>query len=242
MDKVLVIDSRMRENEKRYLKKLGYKLFELKKQDSVYYEVSSHVDMFFSKLNQNIIVEKSLYNNLDFSDIVILRKKNIFCGNSEVNFSYPHDIIYNVCNIGKFAIHNFKYTDKKILDVIQKEKLEKININQGYSKCSIAVVDDNSAIVNDMKIANILKLYNIDVLLLEQSLDIKLYGKDGKYSNMNGFIGGATSRLDNTFIVFGDTKKIDKEEKIKKFVESKGIKLVDFKGIDVIDYGGILLI
>lgn len=60
------------------------------------------------------------------------------------------------------------------MEIIKDEKLNMININQGYSNCSIAVIDENSAIVTDKKIADILKKNNIDVLLIEDKIDIKL--------------------------------------------------------------------
>lgn len=232
----LIIDNRMRVAEKGYLRNIGYEIIELTKQENVYDEISSHVDIFFTKLNDKIVIEPTIY--------YLYREyiPNVIKGNLYVRGEYPFDILYNVCQIGKNVVHNFKYTDPNVLTVIKNEKLNMININQGYSKCSIAVVDDNSAIVTDHNIAIILKKSNIDILELKEDIDIKLLKSKNSHSKMNGFIGGATARVDNKFIVFGDTQKIDKEEKIKKFVESKGLKLVDFKGMDVIDYGGILII
>lgn len=237
MEKLLVIDERMRNIEKDYFINNGYKLIEVIASNDIYDEISSHVDIFSCRLNNNIVLEKSLYNN-----VLKYKTKDIYCGDSILKSKYPFDIPYNVCKIGKYVIHNFKYTDKKILDVIHKEKLEMININQGYSKCSIAVVDDNSAITTDIAIYNKLKENNIDVLLIKEKLDIKLLNKEKRYSSMSGFIGGCTAKIDNKFIIFGDIDKIDKEGKIKKFIKSKNIELVYFKNLDVIDYGGILAI
>ena len=117
-----------------------------------------------------------------------------------------------------------------------------ININQGYSNCSIAVIDDNSAIVTDKKTAQKLIQNNIDVLLIEEKLDIKLFKNNKEYSKMSGFIGGCMSRIQDKIIVFGELSKIDKDGKIKAFIQSRELKIIDFKGLDVIDYGGLLLI
>ena len=117
-----------------------------------------------------------------------------------------------------------------------------IDINQGYSNCSIAVIDDKSVVVTDKKIAEKLIENDIDVLLLEENLDIKLLKNDGKYSKMNGFIGGCMSRIENKIIIFGDISKKDKEKKIRNFIQSRNLELVSFKGLDVIDYGGVLVI
>ena len=132
--------------------------------------------------------------------------------------------------------------NKKLLEIIDKKGLNKININQGYSNCSIAVIDDNSAIVSDKKIANMLQEYGIDTLYIDEKLDIKLLDKKGNYSKMSGFIGGAIERMENNVIVFGDLNKIDKENKIRNFITSRNLNVIDFKGFDVIDYGGIIKI
>ena len=62
----------------------------------------------------------------------------------------------------------------------------------------------------------------------------------GEYSNRNGFIGGAVSRIGDKIIVFGDLNKIDINGTIREFINQKGIKIIDFQGLDVIDYGGIV--
>lgn len=42
----LIIDHRMRNDEKKMLKSIGYNLIELPENENVYYEISSHVDIF----------------------------------------------------------------------------------------------------------------------------------------------------------------------------------------------------
>lgn len=63
--KQIIIDSRMRAPEKQYLKSLGYELIELQKSAQVYPEISSHVDIFACKIEDEIIVEKSRYNYIE---------------------------------------------------------------------------------------------------------------------------------------------------------------------------------
>ena len=70
--------------------------------------------------------------------------------------------------------------------------------------------------------------------------DIKLLNENGKYSEMNGFIGGAIARIDDNIIVFGDLNKVDNKSYIRKFIEKKNLNIIDFSGLDVIDYGGII--
>ncbi len=139
-------------------------------------------------------------------------------------------------------IHNFQYTEPKILEWIEKENLQKIPISQGYANCSIAVINENSAIVADAKIAETLRKYKIDVLCLDDLPDIKLWNNQNEYSKMRGFIGGAMARIEDKIMVFGDLRKIDKQGKIRDFIQNYGLELVDFEGLDVVDYGGIVVL
>lgn len=233
----LIIDERMRKIEKDKLKELGYKLIEIKQSKKVYEEISAHVDIFTCKIGNKLIVEPSQFDNIKSQ----LQAQNIELGNEEIQSKYPFDIKYNVCIIGKKALHNFEYTDSKIKEDLQVQGYELINTTQGYTNCSIAVVDENSAIVTDKGLYKILEKHNIDVLFLQYEPDIKLLNSEG-YSQRKGFIGGVISRIDNKIFISGDLNKIDPNEQIRKFIEKRNLEIIDFKGLDVIDYGGIVRI
>ena len=234
----ILIDKRMRNVEKNMLKYLGYKLVPIETSNNVYAEISSHVDIFTTKIGDTLIVEKSKYDDLVF--MLKDTEYNIISGKENVEMKYPNDIKYNVCIIGNYAVHNFKYTDKVVLKELKENGYELINVEQGYTNCSVAVIDESSVITTDRKIAEKLIANNISVLLLDYTPDIKLKDEYGNYSNMNGFIGGAIGRVDNNIIVFGDLNKIDRENKIRDFIKIRNLKLIYFKDLDVIDYGGIV--
>lgn len=230
--KYVIIDERMRSVEKEKLEELGYKLIEIKQSEEVYPEISSHVDIFACKTGDKIIIDPTQYVDMP-------KLKCFEQGIDNVEAEYPFDIKYNVCTIGKKAIHNFKYTDKKIQQELIKNGYELIQTTQGYTNCSIAVIDDNSAIVTDEGLYKILENQNIDTLFLNYEPDIKLLNKYG-YSNKKGFIGGAVAKLEDNIIIFGDLSKIDNNNKIRKFIEKRKLNIIEFKELDVIDYGGII--
>lgn len=233
--KYLLIDERMRDVEKQTLKNLGYELIEIKKSTNVYPEISSHVDIFACKVKDKIVVEKHIYDILKNKF-----KRKIIKGDSTVQNVYPNDINYNVCIVGNKAIHNFKYTDSKIISELNKNNYELINVKQGYSNCSIAVIDENSIILSDKGLYNSLKNRGIDMLFLDYIPNIKLLNENGEYSQKNGFIGGAVSRIGDNIVVFGDLDKIDYDGKIKGFIKKRNLNIIDFKRLDVIDYGGVI--
>lgn len=233
MKKRVIIDNRIRKIEKEKLIELGYELIEINTSTKVYPEISSHVDIFACKVRDKIIIEPTQYQN------IMPYVKNIIKGQDEIQEKYPADIKYNVCTIGKKAIHNFQYTDAKLKQELINNNYELINTTQGYTNCSIAVIDDNSAIVSDKGLYKILKFHGIDTLLVENNLDIKLLN-GGNYSSKKGFIGGCITRLGDSIIVFGDLNKIDIDCRIRDFITSKNLKIIEFKEFDIIDYGGLI--
>lgn len=245
MTKYVIADFRIKKIIREYIESLGYEIIEIGYNLNLYDEIASHVDISCTKIGNEIIVSPDKYEDL-------CRKIDVTVGKSEPMGVYPSDIPYNVCIMGKKAIHNFNYIDEVVKDKIDKLGYGKIDVKQGYSNCSIAVIDDNSCITSDMGIAKILMDKGIDVLYVYEP-DIKLLKRTNpketnqnrmyfEYSDMQGFIGGAMGVIDDEVIIFGDINKFLNSEKIIKFIESKGKKIKSFDSEDIIDYGGIITI
>lgn len=214
--KNLIIDERIRKEEYDYLSKY-FNIKRLPLSEDVYEEISGHSDIFYCKIDEKIICAPNAK----------IKENDFIVGNSKVKNKYPKDIYYNACQIGENIIGS-KYTDKMIKP--------NIIVNQGYTKCSIAVTGENSCITSDKGIYNILKGKNIDVLLIENE-QINLLDKNGNKTQMNGFIGGATLIFDNKFILFGDINKLKSKTSIEKHLEKYKLELVNFKGLEINDYG-----
>lgn len=224
----IIIDSRMRKEEKQYLLNFG-ELIEIAPQDYVYDEISAHPDIFFCKIDDTIFRAPNLEINIGI------------LGEEDIGKNYPEDIKYNVAQVGRHVIHNFEFTDKKILDFIDRNNLNKINVQQGYSNCSTVAVSDTACITSDIGIYKAVKMNNIDCLLL-QGNTIKLLDKNGLETKMNGFIGGASAVINNKFILFGDVDYLQDKNKLLEFLDKYELELVDFKNLPIYDYGGVVLI
>lgn len=245
MTKYVIADFRMKEVFRKYIESLGYEIINSNYNLDLYDEIAAHVDISYVKIEQDIIVSPDRYVDLS-------KKINCVVGNSEVEKDYPKDVPYNVCIMGKKAIHNFNYTDYIVKEKLEEKGYTNICVNQGYSNCSIAVIDEKSCITSDMGIAKTLMEHEIDVLFVYEP-DIKLLKRTNpnetcqnrmyfEYSDMQGFIGGAMATIGDEVVVFGDINKFLNRDKIVKFIESKGKKIKSFDGEDIIDYGGIVVI
>lgn len=213
----LIIDSRIRDVEYNYLSKF-FNVIKLPLSNDVYEEISGHSDIFYTKINNQVIVAPNAE----------IMEQHFILGKEKVGKEYPKDVLYNACQIGNKVIGS-KYTDKSIKpDII---------VKQGYVKCSIAVTSDNSCITSDKGIAKVLESNNIDVLYIEEN-NINLLKKDATASTMKGFIGGASFIFDNKFVLFGDSNNLSNKDKLIQHLDKYNLELVDFKGLDIYDYGG----
>ena len=215
--KNLLIDERIRKIEYDFLARYFY-VIKIPLSNCVYDEISGHSDIFYCSVKDKIICAPN-------SPII---KNSFILGNSEVKSKYTEDIWYNACQIGENIIGS-KYTDNTINP--------NIIVKQGYTKCSVAVTDHNSCITADKEIYEKLKNKGIEVCLIEEH-NIKLLNRDGKPTNMQGFIGGASFVFDNKFVLFGDIEKLESKEKITDHLRKHNLELIDFKGLEVYDYGG----
>ena len=178
--------------------------------------ISTHPDIYYCKLG-------------------ISDDSPVFIGDSrKVAEKYPADIIYNAACSGKYFIHNLKYTDPALLKAAEASGMTLVNTRQGYSKCSTAVIDENSFITSDEAIALPLKAAGADVLLISKG-HIRLRDYD------TGFIGGTCGRIGSTMVFNGNLEAHPDFIAIKSFIEEKGLSLKFFSEYDLEDIGSIIL-
>ena len=131
-------------------------------------------------------------------------------------------------------MHKLNYTDPNLISLVNHKKL--LNINQGYAKCSTAIVSENAVMTSDMKIGKILKENNIDVLLLPPG-DIILPSLD------YGFIGGTCGLLDNNTLAFyGDLDMYKYGNEVLSFLRKHNVEPIFLSKSKLIDRGSIFCI
>ncbi len=238
--RVFFVDYRAGEKSKEILRKRGY-LIEVGPQEVLYEGISSHPDIQVCPISENdLVVCPESYDYISNQIKVVSNNQedpkniNIIKGYNNLSRRYPGDVRYNLCVMGDKAVHNFGFTDEILKREIQSRDYKLIDVKQGYSNCSIAVVDENSCITSDKGICKELIKHGIDVLLIDEGF-IKLEGMD------SGFIGGAGGRLsDDEYFFFGNIKTHPNYEPIRKFIESRGMRLVYTEDEELEDLGSLL--
>lgn len=232
MKKVL-IDFRTTEEEKCILKANNFDPIICPPSFSLYSAVCGHPDMLVHILDNNqIVVHKNTSPN--FINYLRLTGKNVIKSQNTLTNKYPFDIFLNAVNLPSIFMHNLKYTDNEILTRVNQKKL--INVKQGYTKCSTAIVSDRAVITSDKSIYKSLKNEDFDVLLLPPG-DILLPGLN------YGFIGGCCGLLRKDLMAFfGNLDYYIYGNQVKNFLYKYKIDPIYLHNGKLIDRGSLLIL
>lgn len=199
-----------------YLTAKGYQLEFITSDGIVDKSISSHPDIFLCKMGVD-----------DNAPI-------FFAESRDLGKDYPKDIAFNAACTGKYFIHNLANTNEKLLLAAKAMDMVLVDVKQGYSKCSIVVVDWNAIITYDEGIAQACeKFQGLEVLKISPGF-VRLDGYD------TGFIGGASGRVGNEIIFNGDLSSHPDFKSIVKFVEDHGLTCKWFNNYPLTDIGSIL--
>ena len=229
---ICFVDYRTTENEINSLKKLNYDVIKIPKDNNLYEAINGHTDIQLNILNKNtIIINKNI--NLSFKELLKTKNINFIESNSTLSSKYPSNISLNAYITDNYLVHNLKFTDKKILEYCKNKKT--INVNQGYTKCSILPLREKVIITNDTGIYNTLKNEGFDILLLPFG-DIELAGFN------YGFIGGVGGMISNdSMAFFGSLDNYTFGNEVKKFLYKYDIKPIYLSNTKLIDRGSLLV-
>ena len=213
------------------LERLGIRALKVGRFVRLPYKVSSHADLIYHHVGNNLIfsldrnnIAENGLHNLDFT---------VKYDSVPENCEYPYDVALDAARIGSRLICNKRYVSKQLLGKLA-DYVDIIDVRQGYAKCSICVVDDNSIITADSGISEECLKAGIDVLKISAG-GIELPGYDG------GFIGGCCGKLDTNVMAFaGDISTHQDCGIILDFLSSHGVEAVNLAEGSLKDIGGII--
>jgi hypothetical protein len=199
----------------------------------LYSAVDGHPDMLMFHIGgKRIVLAPNIYEDM----APLLEKKGfaVTKGATWLVRNYPGNIAYNVLRVGDVVFHNIRYTDAEIIKAINEENLTILNVGQGYTKCSVCILDGRTIITSDRKISETAGKYGIESFLIKPG-GIELKG-------MNyGFIGGASGLLSERQIAFsGSLKGLEDNYKLVDFINGKGFEIIYLSEGRLADYGSIL--
>lgn len=229
----VIIDYRASDKIINYLKELNIVPIRTVRCVDLQEPLDGHPDMVIHPVDyENFVVAPNVYDY--YGEALKDTGINIIKGSTFLSRNYPGDISYNVARVGKYAIHNVRYTDDVLKRCLESTGIEFIHVRQGYSKCSTTALNENSAITSDKSIYENLTSHNIDCLYINPEI-VLLNGYN------HGFIGGCTGMISDKF--FLTTGKIcDKKiaETIKDFIMAAGYIYNEASIDQITDLGTII--
>lgn len=233
MADLAIVDRRIDEEIEKNLKKLGLRIIKTIKCNEVDESISYHPDIVIHPVNHNtLVIAPNVFDyykeELKGTGIKLIK------GEKYLGCKYPADIAYNVGRLSGIAIHNFKYTDEVLKLHLKKENIEFINVKQGYSKCSLAIVGEDSAITSDYPMYNKLTSLGYKILLVKPG-NIILKGQN------YGFIGGTNGSLYNgKSMISGTLNEHPNKNEIFNFFLDNRVELIFLSQKTLLDVGTII--
>jgi hypothetical protein len=186
--------------------------------------LSGHADLMVCRIGNELIASKNIVN------ILTNRGYSVIPAEREQSAGYPHDAGLCVCLTGKYVVYNPKTIDPKVAARIG--NYIPVRVAQGYSKCAVCVVDENSIISADSGAVAEAAKAGMDVLIIEPG-HILLDGF------REGFIGGATFQPTPDKLVFtGLLDQHPDKERILRYLRKKLVEPLFLTDAPLFDIGG----
>ncbi len=212
------------------LHSLGIKTIRVPKNNVLPEPVCDHPDIQFLHLGNNHIL--TCAEHLCIGDLQ--EDFNINKIKEECSDKYPGDVLLNCTVIGKHIICNKKTVASEVLEFADNNGYTIINVNQGYARCSVAVINENAIITDDISIFTAAQFFLNDVLFVSKG-SIRLNGYN------YGFIGGCCGKISNDKIAFNGRLDSHQDcDKIKSFLYKYSIDYIELCDDVLTDIGGII--
>lgn len=198
--------------------------------------VASHTDMLIFIGFGGIFCHTSYYEaNRELINELAGDKYTVYVSHEQMSSDYPSDVLFNGCILGKHLICNTKTISRLILDAAENNGYNILHVPQGYTKCSICIVDANALITSDRAIARICSNIGIDVLTVSEGhISLPPYSY--------GFIGGAGGSCGESVYFCGSLDKHPDGEAIKNFCKKYGKSAISLSDEQLLDVGSLYFI
>ena len=183
-------------------------------------------------------------------------------------YSYPHNVGFCGVQLGQYFVHNLKYTAPALMQAVREAGLSLINVKQGYTKCSLVVVEaalpiNGAAGARDASGANgaagasgaaltvgnscvrpavITSDRGIEKALAPYPIDVLLIrpGHVVLPGFPLGFLGGASGLVGRRVVFHGDLLAHPDFLRIRRFIEERNKEAAWFSGFPLTDIGSIV--
>ena len=196
--------------------------------------VSAHADMLIWRCGKTVFTYSD-YLTLAPDTFSTLEKLGyaVHAISKDPSPKYPHDVALNCALVGKSIIANAKHCAPEIKAFADKNGLALLHTNQGYTKCSTAIVSDSAIITSDTSVAAVAAENGIDTLAVSiGGVELPPY----EY----GFIGGASGSDENNVFFCGNVNLHPDALRIRGFCKKHQKDIVCLSDATPSDVGTVM--
>ena len=211
------------------LKKEGFELIFSESLEILPEFERNHADMQCLRINETFFVLKecvSLRNRLSEEGL------DVRITTDSIGGKYPENVLLNAVYYNSRLYCKESSVDKSVKEYCSENEIEIVNVNQGYAKCSVAVLNDGF-ITADIGIFEAMSGRGERGILVSPG-NIELDGVD------YGFIGGCCFENNGRVFFSGDISKHPDYKRIKEFL--KGKEIVALTDKKLYDIGGFVAV
>ncbi len=199
--------------------------------------VNGHCDLLIFRLENFLISRKSYYPTAKNEIDLICKKADLklILSDAEAGDKYPNDCGLCAAVSGNKIICRKASADGEILRLAKALGYSILNVGQGYSKCSCAILADGAIITADRGIAAVTLENGIDTLLISEGhIDLPGYS--------HGFIGGASGLCGNRLYFCGDPQIHPNQDAIEDFARKHSTECISLGDEKLYDVGSLIFI
>lgn len=229
--KKVIIDCRATKKISDALSGLEFEVIPLPAFPALPAPVSAHADMLIFLTKGKIFCHKDYYKIArDSIDKISMAGYELVLSDEYISDKYPNDILFNAVSLnGKI------YGKKDHISRFISENTTVVNVNQGYTKCSVCKVCEHAIITSDPSIKDVAEKNGIDVLFISAG-NITLPGYD------TGFIGGCSGYDGDKIYFSGNIFLHPNGTEISEFCKNYGKDVVMLSDEQLFDIGSMFFI
>lgn len=216
----------------------GFFVVRMPKMDGIPDPVASHPDMLLFAGFGRLFVRAAHMKDAAFAEAVdkILGAVPTLALTltSDISSSvYPYDVTFNCALIGGALVGKADYISASVKRAASETMIPTLNVAQGYTKCSTAILGTGSSapiVTADVNIHNLAASRGVPSYLIPPG-HITLPGYD------TGFVGGASFFAHGSIYFLGELDSHPACDKIKEAAEKNGVGVISLSDAPLFDAG-----
>lgn len=200
-------------------------------QNIVMEAISGHPDVFICGLKDELIIAPNTPR--EFINQLKVHNITYTLGERVVSQDKYGAVAYNIRHTNDHIIHNFSYTDKRVLNA--SAHLKAINVKQAFTGCSLTALSDQHFITSDRGIAKVLDRMGFVCLYVDPA-SIELPGLN------HGLFGGCSGLHGQNLYINGNLSLHPFAGDVYDIAAKANIKVINLGDEKMYDGGGIIFI